>query len=267
VSGVLSARFDGYGVLVTGAGQGMGAAIARRFAAEGGQVVVTDRDGDKAESTAKAVRDAGGAAFALACDVSDSASVEAAVAESVERLGCLDVLVNNAASAGAGSDLAALSDEGWARDLDVTLTGAFRCLRAAMPHLIASGHGAVVNIGSVNGEMSFGDHAYSAAKAGLASLTRTAAAEYASRGVRVNLVAPGTTRTPNWDANGGETFLGKVAAHYPLGRVGVPDDVAAACAFLASRDASWITGVTLPVDGGVLIQNVAMGQLFRELRS
>jgi meso-butanediol dehydrogenase / (S,S)-butanediol dehydrogenase / diacetyl reductase len=258
-------RFEGHVVLVTAAGQGMGAAIARRFADERGQVAVTDRDGDAAGRIAREIEDGGGTAYALTCDVADRGSVEAAVARAVERFGRLDVLVNNAASAGAGTDLDAIADERWARDLDITLTGAFRCTRAAMPHLIASGRGAVVNVGSVNGAMFFGDHAYSAAKAGLASLTRTVAAEYASRGVRANLVMPGTTATPAW--HGREGFLEKIAGHYPLGRVGRPEDIAAACAFLASCDAAWITGVTLPVDGGVLVANTAMGDLFRQQRS
>lgn len=259
------ARFEGYAVLVTGAGQGMGEAIARRFASEGGRVLVTDRDAARAEAAAARISASGGgggAAVPFPCDVRDTAAVRAAVDRAVEVFGGLDVLVNNAASAGSGTDLATVTEEGWARDLDVTLTGAFRCVQAAMPHLIASGRGAVVSVGSVNGEMAFGDHAYSAAKAGLAAMTRTLAATYGPRGVRVNLVAPGTTATPNWDDQGGAEFLAQVAEHYPLGRVGQPDDIAAAVAFLASSDASWITGVTLPVDGGILITNRGMHGTF-----
>ncbi|GGO88458.1 SDR family NAD(P)-dependent oxidoreductase [Wenjunlia tyrosinilytica] len=255
------ARFEGHAVFVTGAGQGMGEAIALRFAREGARVAVTDRDSAKAEAAARRIGEATGSAdsaFPHLCDVADPESVNAAVVAAVERFGRLDVLVNNAASVGAGSDLRHLTEEGWARDMDITLTGAFRCAKAAMPHLIASGRGAVVNIGSVNGQMYFGDHAYSAAKAGLSSLTRTLAVEYARHGVRVNLVAPGTTRTPNWDGEGGAEFLERVVRHYPLGRVGEPSDIAAACAFLASCDASWITGVTLPVDGGLLVANLGM---------
>ena len=261
-------RFTGYAVLVTGAGQGMGEAIARRFASEGGRVLVTDRDPVKAEAAAERIRRAaesagcGGTAKPFPCDVRDGEAVRAAVARAAEEFGGLDVLVNNAASAEAGTDLATVTEEGWARDLDTTLTGAFRCSQAAMPYLLASGRGAIVNIGSVNGEMAFGSHAYSAAKAGLASLTRTLAAAYARQGVRVNLVAPGTTATPVWDRQGGAEFLDRVAEHYPLGRVGQPDDVAAAVAFLASSDASWITGVTLPVDGGLLIANQSMLKTF-----
>jgi meso-butanediol dehydrogenase / (S,S)-butanediol dehydrogenase / diacetyl reductase len=149
-------------------------------------------------------------------------------------------------------------DDTWHLDLDISLTGAFRCARAALPHLAASGRGAIVNIGSVNGEQDFGNHAYSAAKAGLASLTRTLAGDAAARGVRVNQVNPGTVRTPSW--SGREAQLDAVSRLYPLGRVGEPEDIAAAVAFLASRDAAWITGTTLRVDGGLLAVNTVFGQ-------
>ncbi len=185
------------------------------------------------------------------------------MAYAVERFGRLDVLVNNAYAFHKDPELLEdVRDEDWARDLDITLTGALRCARAAMPHLAAAdGRGAVVNIGSVNGEQDFGAHAYSAAKAGLASLTRTLAGQCAGRGVRVNLVAPGTVATPGWD--GREAALERAASYYPLGRVGRPEDIAAAVAFLASSDAAWITGVTLPVDGGILIGNVELGRALR----
>ena len=247
------ARFDGYAVLITGAGQGIGAATARRFAAEGAGVLVTDREAGRAEAVAAAIREAGGRAEALACDVTDRAAVEAAVAYAAGRFGRLDVLVNNAYACHPDtSRFEEQPDDTWYEDIEVTLTGAMRCARAAMPHLAAAGgRGSVVNIGSVNGEISFGNHAYSAAKAGLASLTRTLAAHAAQRGVRVNLVAPGTIRTPAWA--GREEDLDRLGAVYPMGRVGEPEDVAGAVTFLASADAAWITGVTLPVDGGILI--------------
>ncbi|EGX56339.1 oxidoreductase, partial [Streptomyces zinciresistens K42] len=214
----------------------------------------TDRDGPEAERTAAALRGLGLAAEALACDVADRAAVEAAVAHAAGALGSLDVLVNAAAS--CTPDTALFEDapeEAWARDLDVTLTGTQRCCRAALPHLAASGRGAIVTIGSVNGLQDFGNHAYSAAKAGLGSLTRTLAGHAAARGVRVNLVAPGTVRTSAWEGRAAE--LDAVRPLYPLGRVGEPEDIAAAVAFLASRDAAWITGTTLVVDGGLTAVN------------
>ncbi|MFJ7948085.1 SDR family NAD(P)-dependent oxidoreductase [Streptomyces sp. NPDC096354] len=247
-------RFDGYGVLITGAGQGIGAATARRLAGEGARVLVTDLDGDRAEHTAAAIRKTGATAEALPCDVGDRAAVEAAVARAVEAFGTLDVLVNNAYRCTPDTPLFEDEpDDVWQGDLDATLTGPYRCSRAALPHLVASGRGAIVNIGSVNGEQDFGNHAYSAAKAGLGSLTRTLAGHAGPRGVRVNLVAPGTIRTDAWA--GREPELDRVSAVYPLGRVGEPDDIAAAVAFLASRDAAWITGTTLRVDGGLLAVN------------
>ncbi|MDF9810882.1 SDR family NAD(P)-dependent oxidoreductase [Streptomyces sp. SPB162] len=247
-------RFEGYGVLITGAGRGIGAATARRMAGEGAQVLVTDLDGDLAETVAADIRKSSGTAEALPCNVADRTAIEAAVAYAVERFGTLDVLVNNAYACHPDVPLFEdEADEGWARDLDITLSGAFRCARAALPHLAAAPdrRGAIVSIGSVNGEQDFGNHAYSAAKAGLGSLTRTLAGHAASRGVRVNLVVPGTVHTEAWA--GREDDLRVIAAHYPLGRVGLPDDIAAAVAFLASSDAAWITGVSLPVDGGILI--------------
>lgn len=249
-------RFGSYGVIVTGGARGIGEAIARRFAAEGAAVLIADRDAAGAEATAASIRAGGGSAEACACDVADTAAVDAAVARAVDAFGTLDVLVNNAYRCAEDKGrFAAEDDEEWRLDLDVTLVGAMRCTRAALPHLAAAPgrRGAVVNIGSVNGIASFGNHSYSAAKAGLMSLTRTLAVQAAPSGVRVNLVAPGTIRTPAWD--GRETALETAAALYPLGRVGEPADIAGAVTFLASADAAWITGVTLPVDGGILISN------------
>jgi NAD(P)-dependent dehydrogenase (short-subunit alcohol dehydrogenase family) len=247
-------RFEGYGVLVTGAARGIGAAVSRRLAEEGARVLVTDVDLPEAEKTAAALRELGLAAEAFACDVGNQEAVEKAVARAVECFGALDVLVNSAAH--CTPDLPLFEDEPddeWARDLDITLSGPYRCCRAALPHLVASGRGAVVNIGSVNGTQDFGNHAYSAAKAGLASLTRTLAGHAGRRGVRVNLVMPGTVRTSAWEGRDDE--LDAVRGLYPLGRVGEPEDIAAAVAFLASRDASWITGTTLTVDGGLTAVN------------
>ncbi|MET9449774.1 SDR family NAD(P)-dependent oxidoreductase [Streptomyces cinerochromogenes] len=247
-------RFAGHGVLVTGGGRGIGAAAARRIAEEGGRVLVTDRDLPEAERTAAALRREGRTAEAFACDVADRTAVEAAVDRAVTVFGSLDVLVNCAAHCTPDAPRYEEDpDDSWARDLDITLTGAHRCCRAALPHLAASGRGAIVSIGSVNGLQDFGNHAYSAAKAGLASLTRTLAGHAAARGVRVNLVVPGTVRTSAWE--GREDDLDAVRALYPLGRVGEPEDIAAAVAFLASRDAAWITGTTLVVDGGLTAVN------------
>lgn len=256
-------RFEEHAVLVTGAARGIGATIAHRFAAEGARVLVTDVDGERAADTAEAIREQGGTAEEFSCDVTDQQAVDAAVARVVRRFGRLDVLVNNAFACHRDVELFEDEpDEHWHADLDATLTGAFRCARAALPHLAAAGgRGSIVSIGSVNGIQDFGNHAYSAAKAGLISLTRTLAGDAAPRGVRVNLVAPGTVHTASWE--GREEKLARAAEVYPLRRVGRPDDIAAAVTFLASADAAWITGVTLPVDGGITNVNTGFQQAMR----
>ncbi|MET7596790.1 MULTISPECIES: SDR family NAD(P)-dependent oxidoreductase [unclassified Streptomyces] len=259
-------RFEGYGVLITGAARGIGAATARRLADEGAGVLVTDVDAAAAQKTAASIREGGGRAEAFRCDVSDRDSVERAVAYAVEAFGSLDVLVNNAYGCTPDERLFEdESDEVWARDLDLTLTGAYRCCRAALPHLVAGGRGAVVSIGSVNGLQDFGNHAYSAAKAGLGSLTRTLAGHAAPRGVRVNLVVPGTVRTTAWEGRDDDLELAREL--YPLGRVGEPEDIAAAVAFLASADAAWITGTTLCVDGGLTAVNTGFRRSVRQHRT
>ncbi|MFF4170870.1 SDR family NAD(P)-dependent oxidoreductase [Streptomyces sp. NPDC001744] len=254
----LRERFGGYGVLITGAARGIGAATARRLTAEGARVLVADVDEEAARATAEELP----GAVAVRCDVADQESVDAAVAHAVEVFGGLDVLVNNALGQVAPDRdrFEDEPDEVWAVQHDVTFMGAVRCARAALPHLAAGGRGAVVTIGSVNGQADFGNHAYSAAKAGLASLTRTLAGDAAARGVRVNQIDPGTIATRAWA--GKEAGLAALAERvYPLGRVGTPDDIAAAVAFLASPDASWITGTVLRVDGGLL----AVNKHFREV--
>ncbi|MFJ9431857.1 SDR family NAD(P)-dependent oxidoreductase [Streptomyces sp. NPDC101490] len=255
-------RFGGYAVMVTGAARGIGAATARRLAAEGARVLVTDVDEEEAERTAAGIE----GAEALRCDVADQASVDAAVAHAVRAFGRLDVLVNNALGA-VTPDRDLFEEEPdavWSAQQDITFMGAVRCSRAALPHLAAAdGRGAIVTIGSVNAEADFGGHAYSAAKAGLTSLTRTLAGDTARRGVRVNQINPGTIATAGWA--GREEILATLASRvYPLGRVGTPEDIAAAVAFLASRDASWITGTVLRVDGGLLAVNTHFGEVVGE---
>jgi meso-butanediol dehydrogenase / (S,S)-butanediol dehydrogenase / diacetyl reductase len=242
--------------IVTGGAAGLGEFIVRRLASEGASVVAMDLD-----KGALAAREDEPVAFVRG-DARVGADLERVVAFAVERFGGLDVLVNNAFSCHPDPERFELyADESWYQDFELTVHGAYRCCRAALPHLAAAGgRGAIVSVGSVNAERHFGNHAYSAAKAALAGLTRTLAVESAPRGVRVNLVEPGTVRTPVWA--GREDLLERAAAHYPLGRVGEPEDVAAAIAFLASADAAWITGVTLPVDGGLLVSNLGMNRAF-----
>ncbi len=245
-------RFRGKVAYVTGGGHGIGRAIALRLASEQASVVVSDLDAKAAQAVAGEIVAAGGTALATTCDVTVRESVDASFSTAVNRFGQLDVLVN---TAGGDWDEPAqfedIPDELWLRKIDVNLIGVGRCIRAALPSLIAAGRGSsVVSIGSVNASVAISGYPYSAAKAGLEILTKTLAVRYGRQGLRFNLISPATIRTRNWD--GRDDDLRRLAHRYPLGRVGEPTDIAAATAFLASDEASWITGVNLPVDGGYL---------------
>lgn len=239
-------RFRGRVALVTGAGHGIGAATVRRLAAEGASVVLAELDTAAAETVAAEL--APDRCRVVACDVTDRAQVDAAVAAAEDRFGRLDLLVSVAGGSHGGASIPdGATDESWQRSLDLNLVGPMRCIRAASPLLQRNG-GAIVLIGSVNGLAAFGDEAYSASKAGLGIIAKNLARELGPDRVRVNVVAPGTVRTRVWDDQGGPDRFARL---YPLGRVGEPDDIAAAVAFLGSDDAAWITGITLPVDGGI----------------
>jgi NAD(P)-dependent dehydrogenase (short-subunit alcohol dehydrogenase family) len=243
-------RFEGKTVAITGGGGGIGSALVRRFAAEGASVRCIDVHPERAHT---AVHAAGGAAEAVVADVTVAADVERALA------GRVDVLVNNTLSA-TSDNLVTVEEEAWRRDLDGTLTSAFLCIRAALPGMVERGAGAIVNVASVNGLGYYGNEAYSAAKAGLISLTGSVAARYGRHGVRANAVAPGTIRTAAWDARVAREpdLLTRLARWYPLGRIGTPDEVAACVLFLASDEASFVTGATLTVDGGLTTGQVRM---------
>lgn len=261
-------RHDKNTALITGAAHGIGRAIALRLAAEGAAVAILDLDAAGAEATAVMVRDAGGRAFATKADITDMAALEAAIDAAEAALGPAGILVNNAAYTAAG-DLAGISLESWHHEIDVNINGSYHGLRAMLPRMQARGGGVVVNIASVNGVRYFGNPAYSAAKAALINLTQSVASEYGKHGIRCNAVLPGSVRTDNitWkirQERDPEVFA-KLARWYPLGRVAEPDDVAKAVSFLASDEADYITGVALPVDGGLMAgMNVMISEFILE---
>jgi NAD(P)-dependent dehydrogenase (short-subunit alcohol dehydrogenase family) len=235
---------------VTGAGGDIGGAIATLLAARGWSVICADIDGARAELRAEAIRAGDGAAAALTVDVTDEAAVMAA-ARAALALGDVRALINNAGYAFGGA-MRTLDYATWRRDIALNLDGAFLCIQAFREHLLAGG-GSIVNIGSVNGLGMYGQPAYSAAKAGLLHLTHCLAVEFGPANLRVNAIAPGTVRTRAWDerlAINPQVF-DEVARYYPLGRVATPEDVARAVAFLVSDDAAYLSGVVLPVDGGI----------------
>ncbi|MFN8621855.1 MAG: glucose 1-dehydrogenase [Chloroflexota bacterium] len=249
--------------LVTGAGSGIGEAIARRFGTEGAVVVATDRHAETAERTAAAIREAGGRAEAHALDIAEEGSASTLVAEVAPRLGTIDVLVNNA---GVGSDLAPLDVDlaTWERMLRVNLTGHFLCIQAVLPGMLAQRRGSIVSISSVNGITGLGEEGYSAAKAGLVNLAQNIAIRFGGQGVRSNVIAPGTIRTPIWAERLAErpSAFDALKGWYPLERIGEPADIAAAALFLASDESAWITGVVLPVDGGL---TAGLGRMIADL--
>ena len=245
-------RFAGSRVLVTGGAHGIGRACARWLAAEGAQVAVADLDLTAAQEVLQELDVVpGGEHLPVRVDVTDGGSVAEAVSTAAAHLGGLDVLVNVAGGDLEHGAFEETGDEVWSAALELNLLSVVRCSRAALPHLRRSTKDpAIVSVTSVNALAALGSEPYSAAKLGIVALTRNLGAELGPAGIRVNAVAPGTIRTRVWeDQDGGAD---RMLALYPLGRVGEPEDVAAAVAFLASRDAAWITGHTLPVDGGLL---------------
>ncbi len=256
-------RFSNRTVLVTGGGSGIGRVMTHRFAAEGAAVLVADRLEDLSEKVARETEAAGGEALAVRADVSVWTDVDAMIALAEKEWGAIDVLVNNAAICTA-DDVVSMDENLWDRDVAVCLKGVFLCSKRALPRMMERRRGVILNIASVNGLGSFGNEAYSAAKAGVINLTQGLAVRYGPYGIRANAIAPGTIRTPIWQQRMEKQpgLFDRLKKWYPLGRVGEPEDVASAALFLASDDASWITGVVLRVDGGLLAGN---GVMTREL--
>lgn len=246
-------RLDGKVALITGAAGGLGRVAAELFAREGARVVVADvADGTEAVS---AIRDAGGEATYVHCDVTDASSVSAAVAAAVERYGALHVLYNNAGISPADDDDPVATPEAtFRRVLDVNVTGVYLCCKHGIPALLASGGGSIVNVASFVAWMGAATPqiAYTSSKGAVVAMTREIAVIYARRGIRANALCPGPVLTPLL-----AKFLSDEAkrqrrlVHIPMGRFGEPTEIANAALFLASDESSFMTGASLLVDGGI----------------
>lgn len=256
-------RLQGKTAIVTGAGSGIGRGIAEVFAEEGAQVVLAERREEAGEQVAQAIRDAGGAARFVRCDVSVEADVRAMVDETLRAYGRVDVLVNNA-GVNFVKPFEETTVEDWDRVLGVDLRGVFLCTRACIGPFLRQGGGSVVNIASVHSLAGMpGAAPYDAAKCGVVGLTRALAVEYASRGIRFNCLSPGLIDTQIWrDAlavvEDPEACLAHWRSNIPAGRIGTPREMGRVAVFLASDDASYITGANLCADGGLTALLVSM---------
>lgn len=244
------ARFAGQTALITAAGAGIGRAIAMLWARQGGTAVLSDLSAEAAQSVADEIRAGGGAAHGYALDVRDRGGIAAVVAEAARIGEGIDALFN-VAGVNLPKTVEEIEDEDWLRVLDTNLTSIYRCCRQVIPHMRRRGGGAIVNVASIAGIL--GEKrcsAYSASKGGVVLLTRNMAMDFAAANIRVNAICPGSTRTPRIE--GYWRQVGRTGkADCPMGRYAEPEEIARPALFLASSDASYVTGAALVVDGGL----------------
>ena len=249
-------RLAGKVALITGGGTGIGRAIALAFAREGAGVAVAGRRLEKIREVAREIQKEGGAGFAMECDVTRARDVERAVKGTVERFGRLNVLVNCAGALHV-STVEGISEEEWDRMMTVNVKGPFLTSRAALPEFRKAGGGAIVNVGSILGLIAMKDRAaYCASKGGVTMLTKAMAMDHAHENVRVNCICPSIVETELLaglfdESERGQALRKARVASIPLGRIGRPADVAEMAVFLASEESSWVTGVAIPLDGGL----------------
>lgn len=251
----MGVNFDGKVALVTGASSGIGRAIALAFAERGAKVMVADLNEEGGQETIKLIEDAGGTASFVKVDVSKEDEVKKMVDKTVKSLGGLDFAANNAGIEGAPASIHETSEEDWLRTIAVNLSGVFFCLKHEISYMLEHGGGAIVNTSSIAGLGGSENLApYTASKHGVTGLTRCAALECAKQGIRVNSVHPGAIRTPmiaRIEEEMPEMFAGIEDMH-PVGRIGEPNEIGEAVAWLCSDEASFITGHTMVIDGGTM---------------
>lgn len=249
-------RLENRIAVVTGASSGIGKSIAEELVAEGATVVLASNEPELGNDVAASLRDAGGTAVFVDCDITDDSRVESLFADAVERFGGVDILVNNA-GVNYSAPFTETEPDAWDATIAIDLRGAYHCSFRAVPAMIARGGGAIVNMSSVHGLAAVpGSSPYDTAKAGLFGLTRTLAVELAEKGIRVNAVSPGLIETRLWERNLAASE--DPAAHtefwmkqVPMARIGKPREIARVVVFLASDDASYVTGANLVADGGL----------------
>ena len=239
--------------LVTGAGSGIGAAIAQMYSEEGARVVITDIDESGGEKTVAGINKNGGEAIFVRADVSKPADSQASVEAALKKFGGLHIACNNAGIGGERKPIGELEPAAWDKVIQINLSGVFYGMRYQIPAIIKSGGGAIVNIASILGQVGFEtSSAYVAAKHGVIGLAQTAGLEYGKEGVRVNAVGPGFIKTPLLEDNLGAEEMAQIAALHPIGRMGESKEVAELVLWLSSEKASFATGTYYPIDGGYL---------------